>query len=335
MTTAQIPSKMMLSGEYSVLQPGGVAVSVATSPGFLLTATASHEDTVSTPDEPTVEGPEPGAFVRAALEQIDGRLALHADPRRPRLAVTFRSAGTDCEVSGASAALCTGTVACSGRLCGLSLQPAQLVRLASLAHRAAQGGGSGYDIVTQVRGGMVLCRAPDGVPADGGRGLPTQTDVDVDVARSDRFSGVLVWAHTGRSSPTSAMLGGFRRCLDDPVFCAVLDQHAESSARLGHLLFHKGWCRELPEQIEETEQTLRALDRAGSLGLFTREIEVLLEQARRAGLPARISGAGGGDRVVGFAPDLAMGEVLVKTWCDAGYRAGLVVPADGLQVTPR
>ena len=73
--------------------------------------------------------------------------------------------------------------------------------------------------------------------------------------------------------------------------------------------------------VVRANETLQALDRAGSIGILTPEIDALLAVARGVGVPARVSGAGGGDGVVGLAATARDAERLARAWTDSGFAA--------------
>lgn len=328
MKTVRIASKMMLSGEYAVLSALGEAVAIGTAPGFVMTAEKGEADSVDLPDLPPEGRLEAGRFVNASLRQVQTWLQKTSGTRRPLLALSFRRGGGEAEVSGASAALCIGTTACALELANHGATPQRVLELAGAAHFETQGGGSGYDIATQVYGGLVQFGPRTPAPS-GARALTV-----AEQSRRARFAGHLVWAHSGVPAPTATMLSRFASSLQNPAFASALDRHATASNELGRLLLQRGWCSELANAVGRANETLQLLDQAGSLGVFTAEIRELLACAEGLKLPARVSGAGGGDRVVGFAPDLDAAWRLVDAWRGAGFEAGVVVPGTALSFNP-
>jgi mevalonate kinase len=328
MKTVRIASKMMLSGEYAVLSARGEAVAMGTAPGFVMTGEEGAADSVDLPDLKPAERSGARRFVEASLRQVQAWLQKSSGTKRPQLALSFRREGREAEVSGGSAALCIGATACALELAGHAATPQRLLELAGAAHCEAQGGGSGYDIATQVYGGLVHF-VPQSPATSGAGGL-----VVAEQSRRTGFAGHLVWAHSGVPAPTATMLSRFENALQDPLFAKVLDRHAAASRNLGRLLFQSGWCPELANAVERANETLQLLDEAGSLGVFTAGIRHLIACAQKTGFPARVSGAGGGDRVVGFAPASDAASRLVDAWRGAGFVAGVVVPGTALSVIP-
>ena len=150
MTRATAPGKLMLAGEYSVVDPGGPALAVAVGRRVTVTVTVGGDRwTVSAPELDLDDAsPEEAPVVAAVLRELDvsggGSIRIASELGRPDSKLGL----------GSSAAVC---VAVMGALqSALSLGETELDAAIS-AHREAQGGrGSGYDVATALVGGVCL-----------------------------------------------------------------------------------------------------------------------------------------------------------------------------------
>jgi len=332
--TLRVPTKLMLAGEYAVLAPGGCALALAVAPGFEFTISPAEKLTIRLPDvnqeEVLEELPAPGRFPAGALGFVREsmarfRLVLGFPPESPdasafclearRVRPGSGEASSGALDVGASAALCVGTVRALAAWAEVTLDGAAVFALAAGAHQAVQKGGSGYDVATIAHGGAVLFSRP-GTPRKG----PPQVD------RRPHLSDLVpVVASTGRPAPTGILLGTFRRACESTSFQTLLARHVETSTALARGLWARGWREGGADDVARTRASLAALDRAGNLGILTPDVERLLRMADQAGFPAKISGAGGGDAVVGFAADAEAAARLARTWRAGG--APVAVPA--------
>ena len=137
MTTFVAPGKLVLCGEYAVLD-GAPAISAAVDSGVMVTHAPSPSRRIQTPGDDD-------RFVRAALDAagaVDGAWCF-AD-WRPLPTATKPGIG------GSAAATVAATLAaCPG------LDPAPLHAKAQAVHHAVQGSGSGVDVATSAWGGVI------------------------------------------------------------------------------------------------------------------------------------------------------------------------------------
>jgi phosphomevalonate kinase len=141
------------------------------------------------------------------------------------------------------------------------------------AHRDLQrGAGSGVDIATAVRGGLIEYRSRNTVITP----LSWPTDLHYR----------LLWS--GRSSSTQEKLACYAAAKDSPSR-ALLDRAAEDMAAA----WRSGWqvLQAFPAYIE----TLRQFSVDHDLGIFDAGHDQLVADAAAAGLIYKPCGAGGGD----------------------------------------
>ncbi|MBM4353194.1 MAG: hypothetical protein FJ109_05255 [Deltaproteobacteria bacterium] len=334
-----LPCKWMLAGEYAVLSPRGLALAVAVRPGFGLRLEPGAGSTFR-PEGfevlPRTAGPAGAAwpdFFLRAWSRAAARLPRGERGKGPpgQISTFFpASGGSFGPRPGSSAALAVGTICALDAWWGLGL-PAELrLALARSAHAEAQGGGSGYDVNTIGLGGVVLTRAsarsrPESRPA-----LP----------------GIwLVCARAKEKTPTTRHLAAFAKALSRPPFRKALSRHVRASNALVRFLWSAAGRTQLPDRrqrqdhvaprpdfdllarrVAAAEKTLRELSALGRLGVFTPEVDAMLALARRLEQPARVSGGGGGDAVVAFAPDRDAAERLSAAFGAEGWPAALLPP---------
>jgi phosphomevalonate kinase len=219
------------------------------------------------PGSPQIVTPNDDRFARAALAAVDA----------PDGVWTFedqRSTQTSGKVGfGGSAAAVVAAVRCALAVTGASWSDEQLFSSCADVHHRVQGSGSGIDVAAATFGGVLRFQA----------GAVTRLQV------RPRF--IVVYA--GTSAATGPRVARYLAAPDRAAFIAesqaVVDAFAESP-------------------IAATEGAYRALcamSRAAGLDWETPEIARLRALAVALGGAAKPSGAGGGDAVVAFLPDLA------------------------------
>jgi degradative hydroxymethylglutaryl-CoA reductase len=290
MTVVSAPGKAFLIGEYGVLHGGSCIVTAAGVRAIAHEARPEHDERPA-PDSP---------FVQAARKAVSQHLADSEAGELARTPVVttvgFESGGRKLGL-GSSAAVTAAIVgyhlSASGVDLGNERERVLAFRLASEAHRAAQGGvGSGGDVAAACYGGTLVKDAS-------GRDLWTPLEVPS-------------WLHVGffdAGAPAST------RSLVEEVDRAA-KQHASEHARAVSAIqraaieFRAAWSFEpvelgfgqLAKAVSRHNEGLAALERISETRILTPKIATVIEAAEAAGLAAKPSGAGGGDLVVVFSP---------------------------------
>lgn len=174
MKKVTVPGSLLLLGEYAVLEPGGLGVSLAVEKRVILTSTPAEELTIrGTFGQESFEWREEegsqNRLVSAVVESC--RTWLRSEKRRARFRAAlhidssafFRTNGRKSGY-GSSAAVCIGLAIVLLNLAGLSGKELTMtgLRIALEAHRNAQGAsGSGYDIITSLFGRIGLFKADE------------------------------------------------------------------------------------------------------------------------------------------------------------------------------
>jgi phosphomevalonate kinase len=277
---ASAPGKAVLSGEYAVLQ-GAPAICMAVNNRAIVTITPVQEPwhSVSAPGYSSTEG----RFVSdgAAPEWLQGEDEYQLVDVAWRALGPGSNAGLAIELDtraffddqsgaklglGSSAAL---TVALTAAL----MQSTDVCGEALNIHREFQAGaGSGVDIATSVRGGLLEYRM------QGAQSMPLPWPTGLDYR--------LVW--TGAPASTAGKLQRFQSASPKRSYQALI---SSAAGLVDAWQSASGILAEMPGYVE----TLRQFSDDYNLGIFEAGHDKLVAAAQAAGLVYKPCGAGGGD----------------------------------------
>ena len=274
------PGKALLIGEYAVLEG---APALVTAVDVRAVAHRSPEASSSSP------------FTRAARAHAAAYLAARALPSPgplPLVDTAPFAPGQRKLGLGSSAAATAAVLGYHLHEAGLDLRSpellAELLALARLAHAEAQGGGSGADVAASVLGGALIYRGgPD----------PTATPTHLPA-----------WLHVAFvDAGAPAQTGSFVAQVREAAACAPA-AYAEAMAvlraaseRFLAALGPTPALSALTAAVLLHNDGLRRLQSLSGAPILTPTLDLILREAAELGLPAKPSGAGGGDLVVVFA----------------------------------
>lgn len=282
MTLAHAPGKVVLSGAYVVLDGAPAIVSAADR---YVTADSSRPASFVAPE------------VRAAL----------GDAQAPAIdASALRSDGKKLGL-GSSAAIVVASLAAvrwqQAERAGVPWSEFRngVLRDALSAHRAAQGGGSGVDVVTSALGGTLVIQRGAAPDAPVGQRTPT-LDMDDAGERVCAWSvqlpaGLVIEVWSARQpASTAEMVRAAKRLaeVDRASYEAVmapLHRAARSAVAACCANDAASWIAALDEQ----QSGLAALGRAIQQPVVTQGMQRLHDLARQSGGVVVPAGAGGGD----------------------------------------
>jgi phosphomevalonate kinase len=307
-TSSSAPGKIMLAGEYAVLD-GGEALVMAVN-------RRAHARLGELPAEPS---PFLAAAARVVKEELGGERANLV----ARAVVDSRAL---CDDSGAKLGLGSSAAAITAAI-ALALPPPGdrklLHRLAHRAHAAAQGGaGSGADVAASVWGGVLLCRPPDHA-GDPLRVAPIALPADL----------VLVPVWLGRPADTRvlvAAMSDFAR--REPA--ASRELYARIAAAAADLA---GALRASQAVTAVWAGGVAAgdLGRAAGVEVVSEGHRQLTERAEALGGAAKPTGAGGGDVALGAFTSPEAAEHFRADARALGMKVlDLSVDPDGARVEP-
>jgi phosphomevalonate kinase len=321
--TLSAPGKLFLSGEYAVLW-GGVARIAAVGPRTAAFARGRVDREVALAlEDGKLDGQTTPLGVRWA-EEVPER--FHFAARAVDL--VLRAVGR--QLPGFGIALEPTPAAAGGRKLGLGGSaravvlateaarfvldaPLDTLKLSLLAHTLAQGGkGSGGDVAAIFAGGVVryrrydlttLSRAANGGDLAGAlRNAPP-----VELSRLPDCRLPLIYAFAGQSASTRTLIGEVESRWTD----ADRQRFVTRSDSLGEQL-ETGLSKGDFAAVAEASAGLQEL--LASLGpLQTESMSRLLSLASAVGCAGKMSGAGGGDGCVLFAPDRPTAAVLLES----------------------
>lgn len=285
MTYASAPGKIVLWGEYAVLTGAPAGVMALSNRATIRLEPSPDEhwhfdsegfvtESASCPSDQLPSSPQ-SLFVRLILAHWGYRsLAECATPLRITTDSSAFFAANQKLGLGSSAAVCTATYRA---LCELTQHSPELSDAMAL-HRDWQGGkGSGLDVASAWHGGLIHFQQGKATPADWPADLHWQ----------------VVWS--GTSAKTTDHITHFDRW-----------RNQADNAPLEHLaVLSNKICEQGPNLSLLTEycQSLKTLDEAAILNIFTQEHASLGKLAAAAGALYKPCGAGGGDIGIAFAED--------------------------------
>ncbi len=335
MIEAHAPGKLLLTGEYAVLDGSPAVVTAVDVAATARLAPAGSGSLAGESSAPFIVEPgvglvwtesdpgERGALLSAVAAELENRwpgrcplqFAVQLDSQ------AFRIAGPQGETHklglGSSAAV-LGALA-GGLFAAAGLPSAALTELALDAHRRFQGGtGSGADVLAALNGGLLVVD----VEQHGARALTWPAGLHL----------IAVWS--GESASTSAMIARYAKARDGHAAEHSTFQSLYTAARQAAQAWSGGDAGEICESVKRYAQSLAALDELAGLGIYTNSHRQLEQLAARMGATYKTSGAGGGD--IGFAltADAELAGDLRRAFSDAGFLVlDLDVAAAGLTVS--
>lgn len=350
-TTRHAPGKLMVAGEYAVLEPGRPAIVAAVDRYVTVTVTAAavedadiaivsdlldHEVRLrrSRQGLEALPGQDP-ALVRGVLayvvsavetiEQLRTERRLGLVPVRLSVRSDLHRAGVKTGL-GSSAAV---TVACTRALAdhyGMRLSIEDRFRLALLAGVQVDAGPSGADLAAATWQGWVSYRAPDRQALLNGlhrHGVAHSLERPwAELAVRPLPPPTELALHVGWSgSPasTTALVADLatRPGWHGAPRTRFLDD-SEQCVSAAERALRRDEAEALLDAVRTARCLLTRLDAETSLGIVTAPLHRLCEVAESCGAAAKPSGAGGGDCGIALLPAHHSAELLRRRWTAAG-----------------
>ena len=281
------PGKVMIAGEYAVLE-GGDAIVMAVD----RFAAAIPGEGAPLPRE---------SAATLAVAKREGVLArdhaMHLDTRA--LEEGDRKLGLGSSAAGCSAAL---VLAAHTEQLEVDARRAELAAVARRGHREAQGGGSGVDVLASMHGGVIAVRFPNG---------PNDEPMVEPLAWPKSLAWCVLW--TGVPVRTSELIRAVRAFAErDPqgmrdcmVAIRTAAAHFEKALRAG----------DAAAAVRAVASHHRAMERLGTAShapIVTPAMQQLAAEAEPLGAAIKPSGAGGGDIVLAVAHDRAVLDAVIE-----------------------
>jgi phosphomevalonate kinase len=331
------PGKLFVSGEYAVLW-GGVARVAAVAPRTsALVRTRSDARVSLCLEEGSLSGRTTPKGVRWEREVPAGFSFVARTVDEALRAHGRESVGFDLAVSPSAVGPGGHKLGMGGSACAtvLAAEAARFVleerfdalKLALVAHALGQGGkGSGGDVAASFAGGVLRYRRYEvAVLADAantGRFRAALLEAPpVDLWRLPTPQVVMAYAFTGESASTRVLISQVEARLDE----AGRQDFVERSNALGHELeagLGGGDFRSFAEAVKAQHALLQELG-----PLETEPMRRVLALAGAYGCAAKLSGAGGGDGCILFAPDVEKRDALLEGLAARGFH-GMVLDVE-------
>ncbi|PKL76025.1 MAG: phosphomevalonate kinase [Candidatus Melainabacteria bacterium HGW-Melainabacteria-1] len=334
----RVPGKLMLAGEYAILEPGALALVLAVdrylrvelipAPDYRLCSDLAPDWVYEPSILATLNPPPELGFAVAALQLGWQYLQAELLPLGPfslqlssELHTEQRKLGL-----GSSAAVCVGVLAALLAAAGRDLADpqirAQLYKLALIAHRGVQGSGSGADIAASIFGSVTAYTCPD---LDR---LPLQAPLDKLLSLDWPMLALaklpwpvgwrLYFGWTGAAAHTAELIEDYRRWRrDDPDgFAEFSFDAATNSMGLGEAL-RQADPDAFAAGISRARRQLQRMGEEWPEPPETPALAALADAAEVLGGAGKFSGAGGGDCGLAWV-DPSQAEALFSAWQAAG-----------------
>jgi len=335
------PGKLFVSGEYAVLW-GGVARVAAVAPRTAAYVRRREDARVHvcleegslggsmTPRGVRWEREVPAGFSFVA-RTLDEALRAHGRASQGfDFAVAPSAVGPNGQKLGMGGSACAAVLAAEGARYVLE-ERYDALKLALLAHTLGQGGkGSGGDVAASFAGGVLRYRRYDVTPlADASNGSRLSAALtespSVDVWRLPVPRVAMAYAFTGESASTRVLIGQVEARLEE----AGRQAFVERSNIVGQVMEDglAGWdFRGFSEAVKAQHALLLELG-----PLETEGMRRVLSMAAAYGCVGKLSGAGGGDGCILFAPDAEARAELCKGLESRGFHTLLLEPEQGVR----
>ena len=335
------PGKLFLSGEYAVLW-GGAARVLAVGPRTAALVRRRQDTRVqvlleegrlegrTTPFGVAWEGAVPAGFSFVA-RTLDEALRAHGrEALGLQLAVAPSATGANGQKLGMGGSACATVLAAEAARFVLA-ERFDALKIALAAHAAGQGGkGSGGDVAASFAGGVLRYRRYDvsalAAASNTGRyGAALLAAPPVDLWRLAAPRVAMAYAFTGASASTRVLIAQVEAQLAEEG----RQRFVERSDALGHAV-EEGLAGGDFQAFREAVAAQHAL--LLTLGpLETEGMRRVLALAGAYGCAGKLSGAGGGDGCILFAPGVEAREELLAGLAARGLHAFALEPEPGVR----
>ncbi len=351
-----VPGKLMIAGEYAVLEPGQPSIVAAVNRSIVVTARPCGTSRLDLPDlglggvtwkfddgqlRFDIEDPRLvfiGEAISAVAQYQQGRVASgRLDVRSELDDPSGRKYGL-----GSSAAVVVGVVAALLRLTStVPVTPDVVFKIAAVAHFRGQGSGSGADVAASTFGGWLHYESfgPAWLKRELDSGKPLKTLIDEPwphlvvepLTLPDGLELCVGW--TGSPASTGPMLERIRifRRAAGPEYQRFLTA-SQTAVGLALEGFAANDASAVLRGLAANHEALKRLGLEADAPIETELLATLSALAGRAGGSGKLSGSGAGDCGIALIAPERVGE-LRRSWQEADIAPLDLAPAsDGVVI---
>lgn len=333
------PGKLMLVGDWSVLQSGNTSLSMTVDKGIHASCSPDNKFSVSAPDVGIEkigfsvqnksiflerEIPELVFFESAFNTFLHYTDMGNVKPIEVHISSSISGKGGVHEKIGfgSSAALTVSLIAVLASHYGYSLGQEILYKLSYTAHYAAQRGkGSGFDIAASVYGGHVSYIMPEieKIPIVDGFWDVNVLWQELKIEKIDIPYQKILIGYSGKGSSTGALIGLVREFKEknSEYFVNIMNElDARVLESINHMKMKE--CEHAMISVKAIRSLFTELQFESNIEFETPRIKKMCDLAESLGGSAKFSGAGGGDSVIAFACTDDQFKKIQKSWENLG-----------------
>ncbi|MBU1007879.1 phosphomevalonate kinase [Candidatus Dependentiae bacterium] len=298
-TTAFAPGKLMVAGEWAVLELGKPCLVMGIKKGVTVTITPSDAVSIEAPD---ISSDNRLVFARAAIK-IASRYLIEQGRLLKLFKLVIRSDISHVGL-GSSAAVVVAVIKALFQFHGCKFSQEIIFKLGCVAHYQAQGRiGSCFDVAASTYGGLIayerfdsvwleeklsFCGLVDIVPQDWPHLSVTKLSFPQNITIKTVFSG-----ESADSRELILRMNSFKK-LEKRLYDEICDKIARLVRKLV-LAIGQQDCDKILFFIKQNRVLLQELSDKSGLDLETPALKKICDDAERQGSAAKFSGAGGGD----------------------------------------
>ncbi|WP_234028470.1 phosphomevalonate kinase [Lentibacillus sp. Marseille-P4043] len=351
--TIRVPGKLMVTGEFAVLEPFHQLVVMAVDRYVYGTIVESNENYLSLLDFELTNLEWQYKANKVQVNTSDNRVQFVEDAMT--IAITYLQeraimpTGFHLSIKselddesgvkyglGSSAAVVTSVIAAVLHKYLPTKPSAELVfKLAAIAHVKTQGSGSGADVAASLYGGFLRYSS---FQAEWLLEHYLKAKSLTELLEEDwRYFSIkpielpkdvyLCIGWTGNPASTSKLIPKIRKLNDEsPSLYEQFLQESEQAVTTFLAGFEKGDLDLLLKGVKQNRHALATVGENAGVDVETPLLKTLCDLAEQHGGAGKPSGAGGGDCGIAFLPDKESAQQLMQAWQEAGIKPLTISP---------
>lgn len=325
------PGKLFIAGEWAILEEGASSVLAAINIYVKVDARERIDQQVKiqlSDYGETFIGTWDGRMIRGNKSPTSSFAVFAAEKA---LSFVKSETGVDLSISsenpyygaglGTSSAVTVSVVKAVLELFSMTHDDDTIFKISSIAHLSAQGSGSCADIAASTYGGYISYTRFDPVQIASYKNYSVREIVSanwrgltIERLKDDAHQLCVGW--TKKSAST-------RHLIEKVMAWKMVDKTAYALA-MEHVISAANDVRErwgrtrFAESIRENQRALQRLSDESRTDIMTPELDLAISVSEDLLIPAKLSGAGGGDCAIAFAKGIKEAKSLFKAWIENG-----------------